>query len=144
MQEAFLRYFIESSYGRDIKNPRAWLYQVLRNDLTDRINSASAKREVAAEHIDQVPSDGHDPEMSVERSQTAREFAASLSGRELECLRLRTEGLSYEEIGFAMGVRTGTVGALLARGPEKIRKRAESRGGPDLHLAAAVCYLAHR
>jgi len=90
------------------RTPGAWLYQVLRNDLTHRVNSASAKPEVA----------------------------------ELECLRLRTEGLSYEEVGFAMEVRTGTVGALLARAPQKIRKRAESRGGPDLHLAAAVCYLA--
>ena len=73
VQEAFLRYFIERSYGRVIQNPRAWLYQLLRNYLTNRINSASAKREVAAEHIDQVPSNGHDPEMLMERSQTARE-----------------------------------------------------------------------
>ena len=31
VQEIFLRYFIERRYGRQIENPRTWLYHVLRN-----------------------------------------------------------------------------------------------------------------
>ena len=31
VQEIFLRYFIERRYGRQIENPRAWLYHVVRN-----------------------------------------------------------------------------------------------------------------
>jgi DNA-directed RNA polymerase specialized sigma24 family protein len=35
VQVIFLRYFIERRYGRQIENPRAWLYHVLRNYFRD-------------------------------------------------------------------------------------------------------------
>jgi RNA polymerase sigma-70 factor (ECF subfamily) len=141
VQETFLRYFIQRQYGREIANPRAWLYQVLRNYLRDRMSAASTKREVPGENLDRMAGDGHDPEALVERSQTAREIANSLSDRELECLQLRTEGLSYEEIGVAMDVRIGTVGAMLSRAHEKIRRRAFVGGDPELSLARAIYHL---
>jgi RNA polymerase sigma-70 factor (ECF subfamily) len=141
VQETFLRYFIQRQYGREIANPRAWLYQVLRNYLRDRMGSASSKREVPGENLDRVAAEGHDPEALVERSQIAREIAACLSDRELECLQLRTEGLSYEEIGVAMEVRIGTVGAMLNRAHEKIRRRALVDGDPELGLARAIYHL---
>jgi RNA polymerase sigma-70 factor (ECF subfamily) len=141
VQETFLRYFIQRQYGREISNPRAWLYQVLRNYLRDRAAAASTKREVPGENLDRLAADGNDPETLVERSQTAREIAACLSDRELECLQLRTEGLSYEEIGIAMEVRIGTVGAMLNRAHEKIRRRAFVDGDPELGLARAICHL---
>jgi DNA-directed RNA polymerase specialized sigma24 family protein len=72
--------------------------------------------------------------------QAAQRIAESLSERELECLRLRTEGLSYGEIGVAMQVRTGTVGALLARAHEKIRRLADADGSGSM-VAAAVFQL---
>ena len=142
VQEAFLRYFIERSYGREIRNPRAWLYQVLRNYLSDRFNSGAAKREVNVEHLDQMAALSYDPEKLVQNTQTAHEIAASLSRRELQCLRLRTEGLSYTEIGEAMEVRQGTVSALLARAHDKLRKRAEADGSSLQLLVAGLWYLA--
>jgi RNA polymerase sigma-70 factor (ECF subfamily) len=141
VQETFLRYFIQRQYGREIANPRAWLYQVLRNYLRDRMSAAFTKREVAGENLDRVVSNGHDPEALVERSQTAQEIAACLSDRELECLQLRTEGLSYEEIGVVMDVRIGTVGAMLSRAHEKIRRRVVVDGDPELGLARAIYHL---
>ncbi len=142
VQEAFLRYFIERSYGREIKNPRAWLYQVLRNYLSDRFHSGAAKREVVVEHLEQIAAVAYDPEKLVQNTQTAGEIVASLSPRELECLRLRTEGLSYGEIGIAMCVAVGTVSALLARAHEKLRKRAQADGSSLQILVAGLCYLA--
>jgi RNA polymerase sigma-70 factor (ECF subfamily) len=141
LQEAFLRYFIARSYGREILSPRAWLYEVLRNYVFDRSRASSASREVAGEFMEHVPDERQDPEGRVERLQMAREIAAALTGRELECLRLRTEGLSYEEIGAAMQVRSGTVGALLARAHEKIRRQAGQDSGAESTLAGAVFCL---
>jgi RNA polymerase sigma-70 factor (ECF subfamily) len=143
VQEAFLRYFVERRYGREIGNPRAWLYQVLRNYLHDRMTAAWTQREVPGENMERVADHGHDPEALVGQSQMAREIAACLSDRELECLQLRTEGLSYEEIGSAMDLRTGTVGALLSRAHEKIRRRASVDGETELRLAGAVYSLVH-
>lgn len=37
VQEIFLRYFVERRYGRQIENPRAWLYFVLRNHLQQQM-----------------------------------------------------------------------------------------------------------
>ena len=44
--------------------------------------------------------------------------------RELDCLRLRVEGFSYQEIAQVLGVRPGTVGALLPRVYSKLRDAA--------------------
>ena len=35
VQEIFLRYFVERRYGRQIENPRAWLYHVLSNYISE-------------------------------------------------------------------------------------------------------------
>jgi RNA polymerase sigma-70 factor (ECF subfamily) len=141
VQEAFLRYFVERRYGRAILNPRAWLFQVLRNYLSDRMNSASARREVQVENMDLHPDRGNDPEMLAQQLQMARHIGANLSDRELDCLQLRTEGLSYVEIGDILELRIGTVGALLTRAYNKIRQRACDDGGLKQELAAAVCRL---
>src|SRR5215467_969827 len=47
LQEAFLRFFVERSYGRQIDNPRAWLYRVVRNLSLDWLERAAFRRELA-------------------------------------------------------------------------------------------------
>jgi RNA polymerase sigma-70 factor (ECF subfamily) len=141
VQETFLRYFLERRYGREILNARAWLYQVLRNYISDRMKSASAQREVPANDIDGHADDSRDPETLLRQSQMARTIAASLSQRELECLQLRVEGMSYEEIGRALHLRMGTVGALIARAYDKIRQQAAGDSTSTLGIASAVCRL---
>jgi hypothetical protein len=123
----------------EIRNPMAWLYEVLRNYLWDRMRAASAQREVAADHMERMQDLRHDPEVMAVCDQMARQIAATLSGRELKCLRLRTEGLSYEEIGQTMQLRPGTVGAMLVRAHEKIRKRVQIDGGATTSLARRGC-----
>ena len=55
-----------------------------------------------------------------ERAQMAKEISSVLTGREMECLRLRSDELSYEEIADILGVRPGTVSALLTRAHKKL------------------------
>ena len=105
VQEAFLRYFIERRYGREIVNPRAWLYHVLRNYLLDLRRSA-ADREIIADNLDQMPGSQQNPERILRRSEVAQALQSLLSTREFECVRLRAEGMEYAEIGAAMGIRT--------------------------------------
>jgi RNA polymerase sigma-70 factor (ECF subfamily) len=141
LQETFLRYFVERSYGREIRHPKAWLFEVLRNYVSDRLSNRSARQEITGENIDRLPDLSQDPEVCLEGSRIARKLAANLSARELECLCLRTEGLSYGEIGATMRLQTGTVGALLARAHDKIRKFAAGDSSAGNTLAAAVFYL---
>jgi len=124
VQEVFLRYFAERRYGNSVENPRAWLYRVLHNHLLDRLDRAAMKCEVSAEAADGVPDKCIGAEMLLEQTQTAQEIASRLTPRELDCLRLRIEGFSYHEIAQLLGVRPGTVGALLPRVYSKLRDAA--------------------
>jgi RNA polymerase sigma-70 factor (ECF subfamily) len=124
VQEVFLRYFAERRYGNCVENPRAWLYRVLHNHLLDRLNRAAVKCEVSADAAHGVPDRCVDAEMQLEQTQTAKEIASRLTPRELDCLRLRVEGFSYHEIAQVLGVRPGTVGALLPRVYSKLRDAA--------------------
>lgn len=143
LQETFLRYFAERTYGRDIDQPRAWMFQVMRNYLLDRLTSASATRESGGDDLSGLTDPGDDPEDLVHRSEIARSIAASLSTRERECLGLRSEGFSYSEIADVMGLRIGTVGALLARAHQKIRTAATASRAEGTHVAGAVHDLFH-
>src|SRR5262249_5620468 len=120
------RFYIERSYGRFITNPRAWLYQVLRHYLMNYLSAAEAQREVGADDLERVPDARQNPEGRIGMKQLVQELADGLTNRELECLSLRAEGFTYAEIAEAMGVRTGTVGALLAR----VRDRLVRPGNP--------------
>src|ERR1700674_2388183 len=122
VQEVFLRYFMERSYGRLVAHPRAWLYRVLRNYLLDRIDSAAVRREVGSENAADLPDRNHGPEDIVRHTQRANHLRSMLSPRELECLCLRADGLSYDEAAEVLGVRPGTVSSLLTRVHKKLHE----------------------
>ncbi len=122
LQEIFLRYFVARSEGQQFVDPKAWLFRVLRNHLLDTLKSSSMKNEIAIDKIDE-PHDGwNDPERHYHRAEMARDLARVLAPRELECVRLRAEGLSYDEIAQVLDLRQGTIGATLARAHKKVRR----------------------
>lgn len=118
VQEAFLRYFARRSEGAAIEAPRAWLYKVIYHYVVDSADEPN----VPLEHAAQAADPDHGPLAAAEASQLNARFADYLSPRELSCVRLRAEGLSYDEIACILGVRIGTVGALLARAVRKIKR----------------------
>jgi RNA polymerase sigma-70 factor, ECF subfamily len=118
VQEAFLRYYSQRSSGANIETPRAWLYRVVYNYLMDTIGRA----DVSLAEASRTPDTGTTPQEQAEASSLEARFTQILSPRELACVRLRSEGLSYDEIGSVLGVRIGTVGAMLARAVRKIKK----------------------
>jgi RNA polymerase sigma-70 factor, ECF subfamily len=140
VQETFLRYFAERSYGRQIENPRAWLYRVLHNYILDRLGAASSRYEVSSAGLPEVPEPNRDPESRLRHSQTAQQVASELTPREMDCLRLRADEFSYDEIATVLGIRPGTVSALLTRAHKKLlssgpgEARGKSDTGPALWL----------
>jgi RNA polymerase sigma-70 factor (ECF subfamily) len=80
------------------------------------------KNEIAIEGIKDPPDGRDDPERRYHRTEMARDLTKLLAPRELECVRLRAEGLKYEEIADVLDLRQGTVGATLARAHRKIRR----------------------
>ena len=119
LQEIFLRYFVARSEGQQFVDPKAWLFRVLRNHLLDTLKSSSMKNEIAIDKIDEPHDGSNDPERHYHRAEMARDLARVLAPRELECVRLRAEGLSYDEIAQVLDLRQGTVGR---RWPARTRK----------------------
>jgi RNA polymerase sigma-70 factor (ECF subfamily) len=138
VQEAFLRCCSEQRQGREIESPRAWLFQVVRNLLVAQKSSAAARTEVVSAKLDSMAGESGNPEALAARRQRAEEIRDRLTKRELACLRLRAQGMSYEEIGGALHIRSGTVGALLARVNGKLRWPPVGDGNIDIGVAEAV------
>lgn len=139
LQEAFFRFFLCRSAGQQIRSPKGWLFRVVRNYILDQ-KRAGSRHEVGMESLRNVPCPARGVEADGRVSELLRGLPQiGLSPREMECVRLRMADLGYEEIAGVLGLRTGTVGALLARAHEKIRKAV--RGGlqknPDFAQAVA-------
>jgi RNA polymerase sigma-70 factor (ECF subfamily) len=122
LQEALMRYFVLRTAGLRIQNPRAWLYRVVRNFLLDRMKELGTRCRVSLDEIVELPDWRQYPDDLYHQTEKNRSFLRKLSTRELECVRLRAEGFDYKEISAVMNVRSGTVGALLARALKKFRK----------------------
>jgi RNA polymerase sigma-70 factor (ECF subfamily) len=122
IQDAFLRYFVACREGQVIRNPVPWLYRVLRNLLLDEARRLawrpSGSDDAGYEQADRRCS----PEAYFWCKEVSNDLRGSLSGRELECLQLRVEGMEYREIAQTLRIRPGTVGALLSRALKKARR----------------------
>ena len=122
VQEAFFRFFLCRSAGQEIRSPKGWLFRVARNYVLDQ-KKAGARNEIGVDSLLNLPSRPYRPEPMDQVTELLRDLAQmGLSPREIEAIRLRTEGLRYEEIASVLGLQAGTVGALLARAHGKIRK----------------------
>lgn len=121
IQETFLRFFAARISGQRIENPRAWLFRVLRNYLLDCNRKSGCMPEVALEEAVHVMDPRQDVELRYQKDDAFQHALAMLSPREQECFQLRLEGFGYEDIAQILKIRVGTVGALVARGLNKIR-----------------------
>jgi len=144
VQEAFLRYFVERRYGREIEYPRAWLYRVVRNYLLDSMDTRATRNEVNEDQAGDVRDQKRGPEETLRCAQMAQQMATLLSPREMECLRLRVDGMSYEEIGEVLGIASGTVSALLTRVHKKLRDAAKASHYGRSGTAEALSFLIAR
>jgi RNA polymerase sigma-70 factor (ECF subfamily) len=125
VQEAFLRYFVHRGNGQPIRSPKAWLARVMRNFVLDTVKKADGKFHLDSSRLRGLSSGdgGH------ESFHLADTLAAVLTARELECLRLRAEGFCYADVADILGIRPGTVAALLARAHSKARKALAGGNG---------------
>jgi RNA polymerase sigma-70 factor, ECF subfamily len=129
VQETFLKYFVQRQQG-ELKDDRAWLFRVLRNHILDSQKSLSSRLSVGLEAALTYHDSTQSPQQVVEYAEAISLALKVLSPRELQCVQLRAEGFSYKEIGSILGIVPGTVGTLLARSSEKLRKAFGEEGLP--------------
>ena len=122
IQEVFLALFRHLDLGRPDTNLKGWLFRVAHNlALKHRLQARKrAQNEDSwdAALLETVADHGANPEEQFLDDARTRELAGIYDGlpeREQRCLFLRAEGLTYREIGRALGISLGSVANSLVR-----------------------------
>jgi RNA polymerase sigma factor (sigma-70 family) len=132
LQEVFLKLADATSLqARPDAEVAAWLRRVSMNLAFNWLRSARRararlERVGRLERADVEPTDNEmasPPGIVVRHEERAavRRALAEVPERQRECLLLRHSGYSYVEIAAALGIATGSVGVLLARGEHAFR-----------------------
>jgi len=117
-QEAFVR-----AIEHQPEQPKAWVFQVAANLVRDDFRRRAVRRrhlELVGSERGTVSAAGEStaPDIALERSEAAALVSAALdelAPNDRDCLLLREEGLSYDEIDDVVGLSKGSVGTTLSR-----------------------------
>jgi RNA polymerase sigma-70 factor, ECF subfamily len=133
-QEVFLRIFRTIQNFRGQSSLRTWIYRIVVNQARNRQRWWRRRHRSQQISLDQhirdhgdVPetNDGDSPDRVLGRKQLAERIRVALDRLPFEqktAIVLREiDGLSYEEIGFSLGIAVGTVKSRLARAREGLR-----------------------
>ncbi len=124
VQLAFLHLFENLNREVEIQNPRAWLYRVVHNFAMDGVRKLS-KREILLQEWfkDRETEFQESSEEEIIRRDQIDKLLMILNEKERYCLMLRSEGLSYEEIGGILEIDSKSVSVYLVRGLKKFRSK---------------------
>ena len=120
VQEAATRYWLARSTGTEFENPRGWLFRVVRHQLLDQRRREGRLTNLEPEVWASIADVRGNPEELCQRDAMDKAIQ-SLSPRERACIRHRLNGMSYADIGKAMGVATNTVGVVINRVMRKVQ-----------------------
>jgi len=133
-QEVFLRVFRTIQGFRGQSALRTWIYRIVVNQARNRQRwwrrRHRAQQVSLDEHLKDYgdfpeQTDGASPDRMLGRKELAERIRAALDTLPFDqrtAIVLREiDGLSYEEIGFSLGIAVGTVKSRLARAREALR-----------------------
>jgi RNA polymerase sigma-70 factor, ECF subfamily len=135
-QEVFLRVFRTIHSFRGQSALRTWIYRIVVNQARNRQRWWRRRHKSQQVSLDEHLRDHGDfpeqndldsPDRVLSRKELAEQIRTALEGLPFDqktALVLREiDGLSYEEIGYSLGVAVGTVKSRLARAREAVRAR---------------------
>jgi len=130
-QEVFLDF--HRKHRPDAGYAPGWLHRAAIHTALNRIRSRKRRerRELAeARRGNRSPVDPQEVVEAREDRRLVRDALARLPSKPASVLALRYSGLSYVEVGAALGVGAGQVGTLLRRAEQALRKEI-TRATPD-------------
>jgi RNA polymerase sigma-70 factor (ECF subfamily) len=131
--DTFLKLYQQPSGPERYQNVGGWLYRTASRLGIDALRASNRRRlhePEAGERLAEASpaADPLDDLLRAERSRRVRAALATLKPEQTQILTLRAGGLSYRELAETLGVKTTSVGQLLARAEaafEKAYRRTE-------------------
>lgn len=126
--EAFVAVLKERRSARELSSFKAWIFQVARNLCRNRQRARDRNRRAVAAESGVAASSPHAEQLIAEREAQVilQRAAMQLPEPMADLYRLRTAGLSYDEIAEALDIPLGTVksrmNAMLGRLREEMDK----------------------
>ena len=124
-QETFMKLYIRmKDRGKDIENPRAWLYRVAGNLCLNTVRTAKRREEITNDLVVEEH-EKWNPEsilLEKERSNLLRHSMQELRPEHKMLVLMYGDGMSYEEMANATGIPVNSIGKTLWRTIEKIAK----------------------
>src|SRR5690349_5464507 len=132
-QEVFLRVFRTIQTFRGHSSLRTWIYRIVVNQARNRQRWWRRRHRGQQVSLDQHIQDhgelaetvDHGPDRLVRQRQLAEKIRTALErlpfDQKTAIVLREIDGLSYEEIGFSLGIAVGTVKSRLARAREGLR-----------------------
>ena len=137
-QESFIRFYQARTHGEEISQPKAWLFRVAHNLLVDY---GRKKRPDLLDEEGWLRVEG-----KLQRSpggiEAKVEIASlpwhKLTAAEMECLRLRSEGLKFREVAEVLDLTISTVASYVARAVKKLQETGPERESSQHGRASAT------
>jgi RNA polymerase sigma-70 factor (ECF subfamily) len=132
-QEVFLRVFRTIHAFRGHSSLRTWIYRIVVNQARNRQRWWRRRHRAQQVSLDQHIQDhgelaethDHGPDRLVGQKQLAERIRTALDrlpfDQKTAIVLREIDGLSYDEIGFSLGIAVGTVKSRLARAREGLR-----------------------
>ncbi|HEY5196389.1 MAG TPA: sigma-70 family RNA polymerase sigma factor [Solirubrobacteraceae bacterium] len=148
LQDVFVRAHQALRSNRQPIMLRAWLYRIAHNRCVDQLRRPAPIPSEIMPGAQLALSRGarHDPPAEAERSEDLRRLVAdvhSLPEQQRSALLMRElQGLSYEELGCALGISVAGVKSLLLRARGGVLDAAAARDAPcaDIRLELASAH----
>ena len=144
VQDVFMRAYGALRSGEREIAVRPWLYRVAHNRCIDYVRRAPAP----PLQPDELIPGGTDPVVVAERREDLRRLVADLHNlpeQQRSALIIRElEGLSYEELGTALGVTVPAVKSLLVRARSGLAEAAEARDTDCAHIREELALAVDR
>ncbi len=122
-QEVFIDF--HRLHSASAQYARAWLHRAAAHAALNRLRGARRRQRREVAQAAEESSQSVDPQKQVEINEDrrrVRQALARMAPKPAAVLVLRASGLSYAEVGQALGVGTGQVGTLLRRAESALRK----------------------
>ena len=133
-QEVFLRVFRTLPGFRGQSTLRTWIYRIVVNQARNRQRFWRRRHRAQQVSLDEHVRDHGElpaangsgsPDLALGRKQLAERIRSALDllpfDQKTALVLREIDGLSYEEIGFSLGIAVGTVKSRLARAREALR-----------------------